>query len=50
MSTKRVIQIEFDFNSGYMVREGELSCPHLAWDEMLGIVAELTRKRDKPLP
>lgn len=44
MSTKRIIQIEFD-DSGYAVRESELSCPHLAWDEMLGTVAELTHQK-----
>lgn len=41
----RTITIEFADGKGFTVREGERYCDYLAWDEMLGTIAQLTHSK-----
>ena len=45
---ERTLQIEKRDDGSWTVREGEGFCPHLCWDEMLGMLVTLTHRPGVP--
>lgn len=45
---KRSIEISVGHDGHWTVREGDTYCPHLCWDEMLGLLVRLTHTSGIP--